>query len=182
MVESQYWVWTAKQTPKLQTETLPAPATGEILVRTRYTGVSPGTEMALYMMTHVGFADPKNTYAKYPHRGGYLNIGVIEAAGAQAAGQWQVGEWVFSSAGHCGWWLDRPDEVWGGCFCLSQVLRSPESCFLGLVRVAYTALHVAPPALGERVAVFGAGLVGNFAAQLYAVSSTMSRMFGASTA
>ncbi len=170
MVESQYWVWPAKEIAELQTETLSAPAPGEILVRTRYTGVSPGTEMALYMMTHVGFADPENTYAKYPHRGGYLNIGVIEAAGADVAEQWQVGTWVFSSAGHCQYSLARPGDRWKRCLQLPEGLHNPESCFLGLARVAYTAIYVAPPALGERVAVFGAGLVGNFAAQLYAAS------------
>jgi threonine dehydrogenase-like Zn-dependent dehydrogenase len=168
MVESKYWVWTAKETAELATETLPAPADDEVLVKTRFTGVSPGTEMALYMMTHVGFPDPNNKYAKYPHRGGYLNVGVIEAAGAKAVASWPVGTWVFSSSGHCQYSLHKPaGEFWGAVHKLPESLHAPEASFAGMVRIGYTASYVAPSVIGETVAVFGAGLVGNFCAQLY---------------
>ncbi len=63
MVESKYWVWTAKETSALQTETLESPGPDDVLVETRFSGVSPGTEMALYTMAHVGFKDPDNHYA-----------------------------------------------------------------------------------------------------------------------
>lgn len=170
MIESKYWVWTAKQTAELSVETLAPPADDEVLIRTRYTGISPGTEMALYMMTHVGFSDPDNTYASYPHRGGYLNVGVIEQAGARLAGRWPVGTWVFSSAGHCQYSLARPDgDEWSACYRLPETLHKPEGCFLGMARISYTSPYLAPGGLGEDVAVLGGGLVGNFAAQLYNV-------------
>ncbi|MHC4715043.1 MAG: zinc-binding dehydrogenase, partial [Planctomycetota bacterium] len=171
MVESKYWVWTAKETPELKTESLADPAPDEVLVRTRYTAISPGTEMALYMMTHVGFADPNNKYAKYPHRGGYLSVGIIEESGADVAADWPPGTWVYSGASHCAYSLAKPGSGgWGDCWRLPESLKKAESCYLGLVKVGYTAPYLAPAALGESVAVLGGGLVGNFAAQLYKAS------------
>jgi len=168
MVESKYWVWPAKETAELQTETLAAPGPDEILVRTRYTAVSPGTEMALYMMTHVGFPDPNNKYAKYPHRGGYLNVGIVEAAGKNLAAEWPVGTWVYSSAGHCRYSMRKPTtDLWSTASKLPESLHKPEASLLGMVRIGYTAPYLAPSVLGETVVVLGAGLVGNFAAQLY---------------
>jgi threonine dehydrogenase-like Zn-dependent dehydrogenase len=168
MVESKYWVWTARETAELALETLGPAGADQVLIRTRYTGVSPGTEMALYMMTHVGFPDPANRYAKYPHRGGYLNVGIIEQAGADVADQWPAGTWVFSSAGHCQYSLARPaGDEWSSCYVLPETLHRPEACFLGMARISYTSPYLAPAGLGEKVAVLGAGLVGNFAAQLY---------------
>jgi 2-desacetyl-2-hydroxyethyl bacteriochlorophyllide A dehydrogenase len=178
MVESQYWVWTAKETAEMRHETLGAPGPDQVLVKTRFTGISPGTEMALYMMTHVGFPDPANKYAKYPHRGGYLNVGVVAAAGANAAASHPVGTWVFSGAGHAQYaLLSTPATGVGGggtsggggpaACVLGAPLHGPEAAFAGMVRIAYSSVFMAPPALRETVAVFGGGLVGNFAAQLY---------------
>jgi threonine dehydrogenase-like Zn-dependent dehydrogenase len=170
MVESKYWVWTAKETAQLRTETLADPAADQVLTRTRYTAVSPGTEMALYMMTHVGFPDPNNKYAKYPHRGGYLNVGIVEKAGKDVADRLKPGTWVFSCAGHTEYALLKPGDVWSAPFALPESLHAPEAALLGMVRIGYAAPYQAPPALRESVVVLGGGLVGNFAAQLYKAS------------
>lgn len=171
MTQSKYWVWTAKETAELTSEELPAPEPDEVLVRTRYSGISPGTEMALYMMTHVGFADPDNKYAKYPHRGGYLNVGIVEEAGDAVKADFPPGTWVYSSAGHCQYSIAKPHgDTWSGCLKLPESLHAPEATFLGMARIGYTAPYLAPATLRETVAVLGGGLVGNFAAQLYAAS------------
>jgi len=171
MVESKYWVWTAKETAELKSEKIGPPAADEVLVRTRYTGISPGTEMALYMMTHVGFADPANKYAKYPHRGGYLSVGVVEEAGDAVRADFPPGTWVYSSAGHCRYSIAKPHgDTWSGCLRLPESLHVPEASFLGMARIGYTAPYLAPAALREKTAVLGGGLVGNLAAQLYAAS------------
>lgn len=171
MVESKYWVWTARETSELRTETIEAPGPDDVLIKTRFSGVSPGTEMALYTMAHVGFKDPDNHYAEYPHRGGYLNVGVVAEAGANARGKCPPGTWVFSAATHCQYQIATPqDSGWGGCRVLPEALCGPEAVYLGLAKVGYTAPFLAPAALGERVAVLGGGLVGNLAAQLYNAS------------
>jgi len=171
MVESKYWVWPAKETSALQTETLEAPGPDDVLIETRFSGVSPGTEMALYTMAHVGFKDPDNHYAEYPHRGGYLNVGVVAEAGANAQEKCPPGTWVFSGATHSQYAISTPgDSGWAGCWALPEALQAPEAVYLGLAKVGYTAPYLAPAALGETVAVLGGGLVGNLAAQLYNVS------------
>jgi 2-desacetyl-2-hydroxyethyl bacteriochlorophyllide A dehydrogenase len=169
MVESKVWVWTAAEKSELQTEAVAAPGPGQVLIKTRYSAISPGTEMALYMGTHVGFADPDNHYAKYPHRGGYLNIGIVEAAGEEAAADWPVGTWVYSAASHRRYALVDTTGPWS-CRRLPEALQKPEAAYLGLVKVGYTAPYMAPSTLGKKIAVLGAGLVGNFAAQLYNAS------------
>lgn len=166
MVESKIWVWTAKETAELQTESLEM-GPDQVLVKTRYTGVSPGTEMALYMMKHVGFADPNNHYAEYPHKGGYLNVGIVEDVGANVADKWKKGDWVFSAASHRQYSLMDPTSRWERLMLLPEVLRVPEACLLGMVTIGYTAEYLAPAILGETVTVLGGGMVGNFAAQLY---------------
>ena len=172
MVESKYWLWPAKETSELKAETLSAPGPEEILVRTRYTAVSPGTEMALYTMTHVGFPDPNNKYAKYPHRGGYLNVGIVEAAGEKVAPAFPTGTWVYTAAGHCQYSIRKPlADMWSAASKLPDSLHGPEAALLGLVRIGYTAEYLAPAAIGETVAVLGAGMVGNFAAQIYNAAS-----------
>ncbi len=171
MTKSKYWAWTAKENAELRSEEIGAPGPNEVLIRTRYTGISPGTEMALYMMTHVGFADPKNTYAKYPHRGGYLNVGIVEEVGDDVKADFPPGTWVYSSAGHCQYSIASPHGGPArGCLRLSESLQVPEAAFLGMAQIGYTAPYLAPASLGQKTAVLGAGLVGNFAAQLYAAS------------
>lgn len=166
MVESKIWVWTAREKAELQTETIGDPSPDQILVKTRYTAISPGTEMALYKMEHVGFADPNNKYAKYPHRGGYLNVGIIETAGKNVADKWKPGMWVFSGASHRQYALLSPSDFWAAPFELPENLHGPEAGLAGLVRIGYTTVFLAPPLLRESVAIFGGGMVGNFAAQL----------------
>ncbi len=171
MAESKYWVWTAKETAELATEKLGSPGPDEIIVKSRYTGISPGTEMALYMMTHVGFPDPNNGYAKYPHRGGYLNVGTVLEAGENVKEEFPAGTWVYSGAGHTERAkLEPHGSLWSVALKLPEELRGPEASFLGMARIGYTAPFMAPAGLGETVAVLGAGLVGNLAAQLYEAS------------
>ena len=165
MVESRYWLWTAKETAELRTEELADPGPHQVLVRSRYTAVSPGTEMALFMMTHVGFADPSNRYARYPHRPGYLNAGVVVEAGRNAAGAFAAGTRVFSPSPHAEYSLvDAVDPL---LLPFPENLDGPVSPLCGLLRIGSAAPFMAPSAPGESVAVIGGGLVGNFAAQLY---------------
>ncbi len=170
MVESKYWVWPSKETAELRTETLADPGPHQILVKARYSAVSPGTEMALFMMTHVGFPDPNNKYAKYPHRGGYLHVGIVEKAGEKVADTYKPGTWVFSAAGHAQYALLTPGDQWADAFILPEALHVPESPLLGLARIGYAADYLAPSRLRETVVVLGGGMVGNFAAQMYKVN------------
>jgi threonine dehydrogenase-like Zn-dependent dehydrogenase len=144
---------------------LPPAAPGDVLVRTRFTGVSRGTETLVF----AGLVPP----AEYdrmrapfqdgdfpgPVKYGYLNVGEVE---------------------------DGPDELLGRTvFCLyphqtrfrvpaSAVVPVPDgvpaerAVLAGTVETALNALWDARPRLGDRVSVVGGGMVGCCVAALLA--------------
>src|SRR4051812_8367538 len=77
---------------RLRTEDLAAPAPGEVLVRTLYTGISRGTESLVYR-GEVPEAERDRMRAPFqagdfpaPVKYGYLNVGVVEAGPSELEG------------------------------------------------------------------------------------------------
>ena len=140
----------------------PTPGPREVCVRTEYTLVSPGTELALYEGTHAGLTDPEIAFAKYPHGPGYTAIGRVEECGAEVTGI-QPGEQIFFLGRHETWscwapqdalWLQVPEGL-----TIEQVLLGR------LVQIASTCLYCLRSS-PTRVIVIGAGLIGALAAQV----------------
>ncbi|MFC0505606.1 zinc-dependent alcohol dehydrogenase [Micromonospora costi] len=144
---------------------LPDPGGDEVRVRTRYSGVSRGTETLVF-----AGRVPPDQYAAMrapfqegdfpaPVKYGYLNVGVVE---------------------------EGPDDLLGRTvFCLyphqtgyvvpaSAVVPVPDgvpparAVLAGTVETAVNALWDAPPLVGDRVTVVGAGMVGCCVAALLA--------------
>src|SRR5436190_11269956 len=65
---------------------LPDPAENQILVAAEASGVSPGTELAVYTGTHQWLQDPNLPDWKFPFRPGYSAAGAVAAVGAGVAG------------------------------------------------------------------------------------------------
>ncbi|HEY4299475.1 MAG TPA: zinc-binding dehydrogenase [Candidatus Didemnitutus sp.] len=139
----------------------PVPAAREICVRTEYSLISPGTELALYEGTHAGLADPEITFAKYPHRPGYTALGRVDSCGAGIAGI-VPGERLFFLGRHESWscwnpgqmlWLRAPADLSVSRILMGRMLQIAATSWWAFRR---------PPA---RVIVVGAGLVGLLAAQ-----------------
>lgn len=155
-------VFTGVRQVALEPQARPTPGPQEICVRTEYTLVSPGTELALYEGTHSGLADPDIAFAKYPHGPGYTAIGRVEECGAEVTGL-QPGEQIFFFGKHETWscWAPK-DALW----LLVPEGLTIEQVLLGrLVQIASTCLgclRVRP----KRVTVVGAGLIGILAAQV----------------
>ena len=156
-------VFTGTRRVELQPQARPTVSSGEILVRTERTLISPGTELALYEGTHAALHDPENSFAKYPHRPGYAAVGRIEACGASVDGL-KLGDRIFFLGRHESWALLRPREaIW---------LHAPEELpvdkllFARLIQIAATASYCLR-SQPERVVVLGAGLIGLFAAQVF---------------
>ncbi|WP_406100063.1 zinc-binding alcohol dehydrogenase [Streptomyces sp. NBC_01013] len=141
------------------------PASDECLVRTLYSAVSRGTE-SLVFQGRVPVSQYQKMRAPFqegdfpgPVKYGYLNVGKVEAGPAEL-----VGRTVFSLYPHQTHFRARsasltpvPDEV------------PPERAVLaGTVETALNALWDAPPRIGDRIAVVGAGTVGCCVAALLA--------------
>lgn len=62
---------------------LPDPKENQFLVETAASGVSPGTELAVYTGTHQWLKDPNLPDWKFPFRSGYSAAGTVVAVGSQ---------------------------------------------------------------------------------------------------
>jgi threonine dehydrogenase-like Zn-dependent dehydrogenase len=142
---------------QIRSATLPDPGPGEVLVRTRYSGISRGTETLVFRG-----GVPASQYAAMrapfqegdfpgPVKYGYLNVGVVEEGPAEL-----LGRTVFCLYPHqtayvvpAGAVVEVPDGV------------PPKRAVLaGTVETAVNALWDAAPLLGDRITVVGAGMVG----------------------
>src|SRR5271163_2459343 len=75
------------------------PAENQILVAAECSGISPGTELAVYTGTHQWLQDPNLPDWKFPFRSGYSAAGTVLAVGAKVTG-WQPGDRVNYPGNH----------------------------------------------------------------------------------
>lgn len=139
-------------------------APDQMRVKCLYSLISPGTELAMYTHTHIGFSDPANTYARYPFYAGYTAVGQVEEVGADVQG-FSPGDVVYYPGYHQAYALVSPGPM--------TVLPAPSDLpprhvpFVRMAEISYTAVLMSSVGAGDTVAVLGLGLVGNLAAQLF---------------
>jgi 2-desacetyl-2-hydroxyethyl bacteriochlorophyllide A dehydrogenase len=151
-------------------EAIPGPpGSGQVLVRNRFSLVSPGTELALYTGTHVSISNPLNTFAKYPFRPGYATIGEVIAVGEGVDGM-AAGDTVYTRGQHARYNVLRVDDPAGPVLRLDPAGRPEEMVFARLAAISMTAIGQALPRIGDTCVVIGMGLIGNLAAQLMEIA------------
>lgn len=138
-----------------------APSGDQVLVRTRYSGISAGTELLIYRgeapadMPADGNLPALSGKLAFPLRYGYAAVGEIVALGPQAPPQLQ-GAAVFAFHPHASEFLAGAEEV----IPLPGDLPLEAALFLPSMETAINFLHDGAPLAGERVVVFGQGIVG----------------------
>lgn len=132
----------------------------DLLIRTRYSLISAGTELACLSGVEAWFG--------FPGTPGYASIGEVVEAGAQVSAV-AVGDMVYSMGGHCQYQRLDTSNPRALCVKLPAEMDLAQAVFTRMVCVAFTALRISNIELGDFVAVTGLGLVGNFAAQLAAL-------------
>lgn len=138
-----------------------APLTGhEVIVRSETSVISAGTELARLQGLEGGM--------DFPARPGYGTIGIVEQIGPDVDDV-QVGDRVFFAGKHAS--VQRfehgQDHQWGWLFPAPKDLDPIDAVMACMAQIAFTGPHLSEVKLGDTVAVFGLGLVGNFAAQLF---------------
>src|SRR4051812_23721444 len=161
---SAYWL-REPGTGEIRPAALPAPGPADVVVRTLRSGISRGTE-ALVFRGGV----PQSQYAAMrapfqegdfpgPVKYGYLSVGVVGQGPAQL-----LGPPVFC--------LYPPQGAYVGPATAVTVVPDDvppaRAVLAGTVETAVNALWDAPPLVGDRVAVVGAGMVGCCVARLLA--------------
>lgn len=151
-----FWV-RAPGEGELRSTAIGEPGEDEVLVRTRYSGISKGTE-ALVLAGRV----PESQYERmrapfqdgdfpFPVKYGYLNVGIVERGPAELRGRT-----VFCLYPHQERYVVPADAVTP----LPDGLPARRAILAGTVETALNALWDARPRLGDRVTVIGAGMVG----------------------
>jgi threonine dehydrogenase-like Zn-dependent dehydrogenase len=142
---------------------LPEPGPGDVVVRTVRSGISRGTETLVYRG-----AVPLDQRARMrapfqegdfpgPVKYGYLNVGAVEEGPAELRGRT-----VFCLYPHqTAYVVPR-----GSVSVVPEDVPPARAVLAGTVETAINALWDAAPAVGDRVAVVGAGMVGCCVARL----------------
>jgi 2-desacetyl-2-hydroxyethyl bacteriochlorophyllide A dehydrogenase len=138
----------------------------QVLVKAVRTAVSAGTEIAIYSGSHIGYTIPGARYPRMPFYPGYAFAGVVEAVG-RGVTTVRPGDRVLGSMGH----QDRVavDVERGRLDLIPEGVSFDEACLARLATISMQGVRLANIRLGERVAVFGQGLIGQFARQLAAI-------------
>ena len=159
-----FWI-TGAQTGEIRAAELPVPGEGEVLVRTRFSGISRGTECLVF-----GGGVPASQYQAmrapfqegdfpWPVKYGYCSVGVVEQ-GPEAL----RGREVFCLYPHQSRYVVPAAAV----LPLPAGLPAGRAVLAANMETALNGLWDAAPRPGDRIAVVGAGVVGCLLAHLAA--------------
>ncbi|TDC48170.1 dehydrogenase [Micromonospora sp. KC207] len=166
MTREAYAFWLREPgVAEIRPATLPEPGPDEVLVRARYSGVSRGTETLVF-----AGRVPADQYATMrapfqegdfpgPVKYGYLSVGVVEQGPAELSGRT-----VFCLHPHQSAYVVPASAV----VPVPDGVPAARAVLAGTVETAVNALWDAPPLVGDRVSVVGAGMVGCGVAALLA--------------
>lgn len=151
----------APETVEVRTDSLSEPGADELLVETVASGISPGSELLVYRgefpdgMAVDESIDALSGTFEYPLRYGYAAVGEVVDAGGDVAEEW-LGRRVFAFVPHADRFTATADAV----VPVDDDVTVEEATLLPSVETATNLALDGRPRVGERVVVFGAGLVG----------------------
>lgn len=138
-----------------------APPPGQVLVRIRRTLVSPGTEFAVFSGRHTNLSRSGDLWPRFPFYPGYSAVGEVLAKG-EGVDHVCPGDTVFAEAPHASHALVPGAKV----IKVAPALGLERPAFTELGAIALHGVRSGGVMLGERVAVFGQGIVGLLALRL----------------
>ena len=159
-------VVTGQNQVELQTADIDAPAlaSNELLIDTEYTFISSGTELANYTGREPKVFQ-KGSWCEYPWRSGYANVGIVREVGA-GVNRAAPDDRVFTYGRHASTIRYSQDRL------VAPVMEAVDPAVVAASRmagVAMTAIIVGEIETNPWVVVFGLGLVGNLASQMFQI-------------
>lgn len=150
---------------EVRTEPLPDLAPDHVRVRTTCTAISPGTERLIFeghapatMKADAAISALQGDLS-YPLAYGYCAVGVVDKAGAQVPSHTAdelVGQRVFAFQPHTSVFTARPESLTP----VPDSLSDEEALLIPSMETAVTLTLDGGPRIGERVVIFGQGLIG----------------------
>jgi len=150
-------VFTKPREAVIENREKPVLEKGKLLVRTRKTLISTGTELTALS----GEFRPDSLWAKiirYPMVMGYCNVGDVIDVGPEVDKAW-IGQRVVSQGSHA---LYVSVDIRRTIAIQRETLSDEQAAFSNLATVAMNGVRRASVAWGEAVAVYGLGLLGQF--------------------
>lgn len=154
-------VFEAPRRVSVREEAVAGPAAGEVMVRTEVSGVSAGTELLIYRgEAPAELAADESLPAlagdlRFPLKYGYAAVGEVIEAGAGVDRAW-LGRRVFALQPHQSHFHATPAEL----HPVPEGIAPEDAAFLPNLETAVNLVMDGRPVIGERVAVFGQGVVG----------------------
>lgn len=136
----------------------------EVLIDTEYTFISSGTELANYTGKEPKVFQ-KGSWCAYPWRSGYANVGIVREVGTNVT-RAAPGDRVFTYGRHVSTIRYSQDRLIAP---VRETIDPGVAAASRMAGVAMTAIIVAEIGINSRVIVFGLGLVGNLAAQMFQI-------------
>ncbi|WP_341327665.1 zinc-binding alcohol dehydrogenase [Methylotuvimicrobium sp. KM2] len=168
-IEAKAVFHTAPREVALQTIELPPPGEDQVLIKAHHSAISPGTEGMIFdgrfpqeLAQDATIPSLAGSFA-YPFRYGYALVGEIIEVGANVDKTWLKRK-VFTFHPH----QDYAVVAIGECLPIPDGLSPLDALFLPNMESAVNFVMDAAPLLGERVLVFGQGVVGLLTCELLA--------------
>lgn len=145
----------------IRQEKIPAIKTGEVLVRSILSAVSPGTEMLIYHHQLPQGLETDTTIAalagevNYPMKYGYSIVGEVVEISQSVDPGW-LGKRVFAFNPHESFFVSNTDYL----LPIPPDIPVEAAAFLPNMETATNLVMDGRPLLGERAAVFGQGIIG----------------------
>jgi len=162
-------LFTAPQEVAIVEEELPPLTSGMALVRTLLSAISPGTELLVYkgqfpagLPLDESIPSLKGTFV-YPFRYGYSCVGRVEAVGEGVDPSW-MNRLVFSFQPHSSHFMVSTDEL----IPVPAGVEAEQAVLLPNMETALNLVMDGAPMIGEKVVVFGQGIVGLLTTSLLA--------------
>lgn len=168
-MQSQVLYFTAPGKIELRSVTLPALRSDQVLVESICSAISPGSELLVYRGQFPHNLPVDETIPAlagefaYPLQYGYASVGRVIEAGSEVEPGW-VSRRVFAFQPHSSHFLSSPKDL----HPIPGKIASEAAAFLPNVETAVNFLMDGKPLIGERVIVFGQGIVGLLTSALLA--------------
>lgn len=146
---------------EIREEALPPPSADEVTVRTVCSAISPGTELLIYRGQAPAEMEADSTIAvladklRFPLKYGYAAVGEVIALGKGVSPDW-LGRRVFAFNPH----ESAFNASVTALLPIPAQLEWEQAVFLPNMETAVNLVQDGRPLLGERVLVFGQGVVG----------------------
>jgi len=138
---------------------VPSPNPGQLLIQTKLTMISTGTEMSvLDRKDDTGKA--WQSYAQFPFVPGYNNIGIVVDVGEGVGKDW-IGKKVGTLGAHAQYVLE--DEK--NARIIHRDISDEKAVYFTLAEIVMQSIRMGKVTFGEQIGIYGAGLLGQLAAQ-----------------